>query len=111
MRAVEGTPEPMLEHLIIAVVTALLSSAATLGAAWWLFERRYRQRLERHAEKLLAEFGELLEERVRRGVIRAVADLPSGAVLRETTTAVTRRGASMVENGLNVLLGRRDPPK
>ncbi len=98
----------MLEHLLIAIITAVLTSAATLGAAWWLFEKRYRERLEQALEEQLAGLGDLIEDRVRRGVLRAVADLPPTAVLRETTTAVTRTGASLVEDGLNVLLGKRD---
>lgn len=97
------------------VLTALLSSLLTLGLAAHLFEHRYRKKLEAEIDARLAaaiaELGAVIEERVRRGVLDAVAAIPSSEVIESTTRAAARTGMGLMEEGLNVLLGAARPPR
>jgi hypothetical protein len=57
--------------LAIVVLTALLSSAVTCGAAWWLYQKRLRPAWEQELAAIQAEF----ETRVKNGVTAAGVDL------------------------------------
>lgn len=97
------------------VLTALLSSISTLWLAAYRFEHHYRKKLEAEVETRLTEalerLGGVIEERVRRGVLDAVAAIPSSEVIQSTTRAAARTGMSLVEEGLNALLGAARPPR
>lgn len=102
----------MWEELLRIVATAVLSSLVTLWLVHWAFDRIFLPRLERDVQRQLDRALEvlapLIEERVRKGVLDAVAAIPSTEVLQNTTRAVTQTGVDLVGAGLNVLLGRRD---
>ncbi len=100
----------MLIELLTIALTALLSSLLTLGLAQRLFERSYKKQLEERLTALVSELGSVIEERVRRGVLDAVAEIPSAEVLGKATRTAARAGTSLLEGGLSALLsGGRDP--
>ena len=102
-------------QLLLIVLTAIVTSAVTLAAAWWLYERHLRQRLLDAVDAKAAELGEMLESHVRagvrQGVRESVASLPSD-VIRTTGRGLTETGVGMLEDGINTILGtprrRRD---
>lgn len=101
------------------MMTAALTSLMTWGLAYLLFRGYVQKRLEQEVLKLQEEF----EERVRRGVRTAGADLlpelreqvkqglldglnqSKAAGLVEDTARVVSTGAGLVESGLSALLG------
>ncbi|HEX9733463.1 MAG TPA: hypothetical protein VGG06_15945 [Thermoanaerobaculia bacterium] len=104
----------MLVQIVFAFGSAALSSALTLGVAWWLFRRRWLPRLEdelraREAalDAKLAAFGQRLEVHVKKGIVDGVTAIPSSEVLRESTRSLARTGAEAVSAGLERLLGGR----
>lgn len=104
----------MLVQIVLALVSAALSSALTLGVAYWLFRRRWLPRLEdelraREAalDVKLAAFGERLEGHVKKGIVDGVTAIPSSEVLRESGRSLARTGAEVVTAGLETLLGGR----
>jgi len=107
----------MLTDILLVVVTALLSSACTLGAAWWLWERRLRSRLDHRIAELRGEvneeLGETIRRQVRQGILDGVAAIPSGELLRNTQRGLTDTAAELVRGGLSSILGtgRRPPPR
>jgi len=100
-------------ELLVIFATAVLSSLLTLALAAWIFEKRYRPRLEEEIDQrvdaAVDELGRVIEERVRRGVLDAVAAIPSSEVIQTTTRAAARAGRGLVEGGLSALLGARAP--
>lgn len=109
----------MFLHLAQTVLTAILASGLTLGVGWWLWERRFRRRLEEELERRLAEVGEGLgreiQERVRRGVLEGVSSISTADVLRGTQRGLTETAAGLVRGGLSSILGpgerRRGAPE
>lgn len=111
----------MLTTLVIVIATAALSSLLTLGLGYWLYEIRWRARLE----KRIAELAEVLEARVHKGVKEAGIELLPEFQARveagfrnaltsmpeKGATAMAKAGASLIEDGLNTLFGRDTPPK
>ena len=87
-------------HLLWAVVTAVLSSALTLGIAYWAFERHFKQQILDHideqVDKTLEELGQAVEERVKQGVIDGVASIPSSEVIAGATRTAARSGVDLV---------------
>jgi hypothetical protein len=109
----------MLISVMLVLGTAVLSSLCTLGFAWWLYEARLRERLDRRVEALAEELErrvhagvkaagiELLpafQERVEAGFKNAMASLPE-----KGASAVAKAGANLIGEGLNTLFGRREP--
>lgn len=109
----------MLPDLLFAVLTAvlaaLLASACTLGAAWWLWERRLRPRVEADFEARLAtvraELGETIQERVRQGILDGIAAIPSMDLLRGTQSSLADAAVELVRGGLSSLLGGPGRPR
>lgn len=103
----------MLADLLLALFTAVLSSALTLGVAWWLWERRLRRRLETRLEARLAgvreELGETIRQRVRQGILDGVAAIPSAEVIRGTQKSLADAAAELVRGGVSSLLGGPRP--
>ncbi len=97
------------------VLTAVLTSAVTLGAAWLVFQRYLKARLNEAIEAKATELSAVLEARVRDGVRRGIrdglVDLPSD-VMRKTRRGITETGVGMLGDGINTILGtpgrRRD---
>lgn len=105
----------LLLALLTAVLAAVLASACTLGAAWWLWERRVRPRVEADFEARLAaareELGETIQQRVRQGILDGVAGIPSMEVLRGTQKTVADAAVELVRGGLSSLLGGPGRPR
>lgn len=110
----------MWTQILLTVLGAVLSSALTLGVAYVFFEKRYKLRLQREVDERVADYqesfrgvldeevdkvGEVIEARVRKGVLDAVAALPSSQVIQETTQSAVQTGVDLVEAGLKTFLG------
>lgn len=67
--------------LITAILTAMLSSAGTVLLAQWMFERRYRHRLETEFQRKLDVLRAAIESQVKAGVIDGVAEADIGEQL------------------------------
>lgn len=96
-------------QLLSMVGTALLSSLFTLAAAYWVFDRWLRHRLEEYVEQKVEEaiddLGREVEERVKRGVVDGVSALPSTEVVASATRTAARSGVDLLGTILGV--GRR----
>lgn len=112
----------MLPQILTIVLTALLTSALTVGGAWWLYRRHLRRELdeqlaaaiedlEARLQVISKDLGDTIETRVRQGVVKGVTDLPSSDVFVDTTRTVARTGAEIAGTALGALLGRRRPDK
>ena len=101
---------------------AMLSSALTLGVAYYFFERHYKQRLEKELDEKVGEVqqrfqevldaevekvGTVIETKVRKGVLDAVASIPSSEVIQGTTQSAVQTGVDLVEAGLEAFLGTK----
>jgi hypothetical protein len=100
------------------VLTAILSSVCTLGFSYWLYSRRWHDRLEAR----LVEIADTLEGRVRKGVKDAGIELlPAfqerveagfknalADIQQQGVSTIARAGASIIEEGLSTLFGKRD---
>lgn len=95
----------MLVQLLTILLTAVLSSLLTLGLAYWYFDRRLKRRLDQRLTELQEEFGSVIQERVRRGVLEGVASIPSAEVLKDTGQTLSTAAGDLVRNGLGTLLG------
>ncbi|MEM9057763.1 MAG: hypothetical protein AAGD86_09815 [Pseudomonadota bacterium] len=111
----------MAENLLLALVTALLSSVLTLGAAVLFYQRVLARRVDERLEAIAVDFtarlestakdlGPALEVHVRDGVREALISFARPQSVAETTRTVTRTGAGLVEEGLNTLFGRPRKP-
>jgi len=105
---------------LLIVLGAVLSSALTLGLVYLFFEKRYKLRLQQEIDERVEVYlenfrdvldeevdkvGKTIETRVRKGVLDAVAALPSSAVIQETTQSAVQTGVDLVEAGLKTFLG------
>ena len=115
----------MWTQALITVLGAVLSSALTLGIAYAFFERHYKLRLQRELDEQVDEYlrrfrvlldeevekveevGKSIETRVRKGVLDAVAALPSSEVLHGTAQSAVQTGVDLVETGLQAFLGSK----
>lgn len=95
--------------LLYVVLTAVLSCVLTLGVAWLLYRRVAEPRLREAWRAQQDDLGDLIQQRVRAGVIDALQSVAKGDPLVSATRSVTRTGASLVEGGLNALFGA--PPR
>lgn len=91
--------------VIWAIVAAVLASALTLAAVIWYWTRIAEPRARAALEEIGRQIGEDIEARVRTGVRKGIADAASAETLLSATQKATRTGASLVEDGINVLLG------
>ena len=100
----------MLEIIVTAVICAL----CTIGAAAWYVARVIEPRFRKILDARSDEFASTVEARVKAGVEEGIKSgiekAASADTLVRATRTATRSGASLVEDGLNVLLGtpRRD---
>ena len=108
--------------VLLILASASLASLLTLALGFYLFDRFYKPRLlaeiddrveayrEQFQDVLDAEVervGETIERRVRRGVLDAVASLPSSEVIQGTTQSAVKTGVDLVEAGLSAFLGKK----
>jgi len=94
----------MLLQFFTVLLTAVLSSVLTLALAYWFVDRRLKRRLEQRMTELQEEFGTMIQERVRRGVVEGVASIPSAEVLKGTGQTLSATAADLVRNSLDTLL-------
>ena len=79
--------------LLQILLTALLSSAATLVVVAVYYRKVLEPRLRAQLDEVAAGLGEDIEQRVRRGVLAALSDAASGEPLIEATRILRRRTA------------------
>jgi hypothetical protein len=94
----------MLLQLLTILSTAVLSSLLTLALAYWYFDRRLKRRLDQRLSELQEEFGSVIQERVRRGVLEGVASIPSAEVLKDTGQTLSTAAGDLVRSSLGTLL-------
>ena len=96
-----------MSQLLSIVITALVTSAVTLGAAWLVFQRYLKNRINAAVDAKAAELSTIFEARVRDGVRRGIrdglTDLP-GDVVRRTRRGITDP-VGVIGDGLNSILG------
>lgn len=96
----------MAYNLISIIATALLSSLLTLGIAHYIFQKRFKHRLEQGVtdaiERFKEEVGPEIEARVKQGVVEGIKSLPSREMLRDTTRTIAKTGLDIVGDGLKL---------
>lgn len=104
---------------VFAILTAVMSSAMTLLVLWWL----YRRRAQKPLEAKLNQVADVIQQRVREGVTEAGEELmpdfrrnvalgfQDAVTTMSTPQGMAKTGADIVEEGLSVLFGRRNPTK
>ncbi|MDH3588310.1 MAG: hypothetical protein OEQ74_02780 [Gammaproteobacteria bacterium] len=90
----------------VVFAAAILSSAITCVSLWLYYRRVLEPALERYIEEALEKLSEQVGAKVRAGVVEGVSDVAAGESLRRTTEKVASSGAALVDEGLNVLLGK-----
>ena len=88
------------------LAAALLSSAVTFLALWFYYRRVVEPALDEKIELVLKSLGDEVGTRVRSGVVEGVTDLAGADTLRRTTEKVASSGVALMDEGLNVLLGK-----
>jgi hypothetical protein len=104
----------MVFDIILVIVTAVITAALTLAAAWYLYHRFVKQLLMDWIDTRSEELGAELEDRVRDGVERGIRDGVSslGAdVVKKTGEGAVRTGLGIIEDGMSVWLrpGKKRP--
>ncbi len=109
-------------QVLLVVTSALLSSGLTLVVAFFFLDRYYKRRLQREIDDRVATYterlqeaidqevvraGDLIEARVRQGMLEAIASIPSSQVILKTTDTVVKTSVDIVEAGLSTFLGGR----
>lgn len=103
----------MLETILTVVATAVLAAVLSSLLTGWLlrrgFETRLKPELERELDARLRTavdgLGDVIQERVRQGVLDAVKELPTSNFIKEAQRSVTRTASDLVQEGLGSLLG------
>lgn len=95
------------EFVAVVIATAILSSATTLGLAYWVFKRYLKNELEAKLQQLKDDVGEIIEVRVRKGFLDGVASLYSAEGIRDTTRNMAKTGVTLVNDRLSSILGKR----
>ena len=112
--------------IFIMIATALLSSIFTIS----LSLIAYRVFIKKSLKNQLEEAGELVKSKMQEGVLQsarellpefreevsegfkeALADSLSGDVVHRTAMSMAKNSTSMVEQGLNLLMGKPQNPK
>ena len=95
-----------LSLFFLLLSAALVSSAITCLVLWVYYRQVVEPRLERQIDVAIKALGAEVGERVRTGVVDGVTDIAAGDTLRRTTEKAAISGAALVDEGLNVLLGK-----
>lgn len=99
-------------NIVSIILSAVVASGLTLAVVALYLHKVVEPRLRDSLEAMAEQLGVTIEERVRRGVLAAFHDAASGEPLVAATKKMTRTGASMLGEGLNILLGGdRSRPK
>lgn len=105
-----------MQQALTIIATALLSSALTVGLFWWLYQRRLKAEIDAQLQAAIAQvdgqlqsalevLGDIVEERVKQGLVRGVAAIPTSEVLTDATRSAAKTGAELAAKGLAALLG------
>ena len=86
-----------------AVLSALLTTALLCAVAWYAYQHRVRGLIEAEVQRRVDLYGEVLEQRVRNGIVKAVDDVTSVEALQKSVT-------KSQDTFLKALFGVR-PPK
>lgn len=98
----------MATELALILVTAAITSALTLVAAWYLFHRYVKQMLASWIDEKADELGTELQGRVRKGVRQGIRDGLSDVsdnVVRRTAEGAAKTGFGMIEDSVNFWFG------
>ncbi len=90
---------------VLVLVTAAITSALTIAAAWYLYQRYVKQMLVNWIDKKAQELGEQLKERVREGVHTGIKDGLSDvgdSVVKKTREGAAKTGFGMIEESMNM---------
>lgn len=97
----------MITQLALIILTALVTSALTLLAAWYVYEHHFKDRLLENIREQSDELGLKLKQRVREGVREGIQEglsgLPSDFVGKATKN-VTKAGLGVFEDSMNLWL-------
>lgn len=98
----------MATELALILVTAVITSALTLAAAWYLFHRYVKQLLVAWIDETVDELGSELQGKVRKGVRQGIRDGLSDVgdnVVRRTAEGAAKTGFGMLEESVNFWFG------
>ncbi len=98
----------MATQLLLVLVTAVVTAAATIAAAWFLYQRYVKQMLIDWIDGKAQEIGQQMKDNVREGVQDGIKDgvAEVGAhVVRKTRESATRGGIEMLEDSVNFWFG------
>ena len=87
-----------------AVLSALLTTGLLCAAAWYAYQHRLRGLIETEVQRRVDLYGEVLEQRVRNGIVKAVDDVTSVEALQKSVT-------KSQDTFLNALFGVRTPKR
>ena len=99
---------------VLVFVTAAITSALTIAAAWFLYQRYVKQMLVSWIDRKADELGEKLKERVREGVHTGIknglSDVGSD-VVKKTKEGAAKSGLGMFEDSMNLWFraGKKTP--
>jgi len=97
--------------LITIITTAFITSVTTITICHFYFEKKIKHQLDDKIENSIEKLGDVVEEKVRQGIINGVASIPSREVLLDTTRTIAKTGADIVEEGLSTFFGKRTARK
>ena len=101
---------------VLILVTATITSALTIAAGWFLYQRYVKQMLIDWIDTKAKELGEQVRERVRDGVQEGiksgVSDVGS-EVVKKASEGAKKTGFGMIEESMNVWFraGKKDDDK
>jgi len=94
--------------IVLVLVTAIITSAVTIAAAWFLYQRYVKQILIDWIDKKAEELGEQLKGRVREGVSEGIKDGVGDVgtqVVKKTKEGAAMTGFGMIEDSMNLWFG------
>ena len=109
----------MFTQLFLILITACITSAATIGATWYLYQNYLKEQLDAAIDEkaqsisvMLDEkaqnLGAILQDRVREGVREGMdeglTELRTGLVQKVTKSAA-KTGMDMLDDNFNMLFG------
>ena len=90
--------------ILSAVLSALLTTTLLCAVAWYAYQHRLRGLIEAEVARRVDQYGEVMEQRVRRGIVKAVDDVTSVEALQRSVT-------KSQDTFLNALFGVRTPKR
>lgn len=101
--------------IVLVLVTAVITSAVTIAATYFLYQRYVKQMLIDWIDRKAQELGEQLKGRVREGVSEGIKDGVGEVgiqVVQKTREGAAKTGFGMIEDSMNLWFGAgRKKPK